>query len=117
MENYAGPERRKFPRLNINLVVTYHIKQQADSYDLTQTKNVGGGGMLLTTNCYFEKGTILELTIRFPFFVGKTKVDGEVVDCKEIVKNIIYETRIKFLNLDKDIFDKLNSFIKDKLKI
>jgi len=117
MSSYTGPDRRKFPRLKVNFVVTYHIKEPPGSYDLSQTKNVSCGGLLLTTNCYFDKGTILELTIRFPFFNEKIKIDGEVVDCKEIVKNIIYDTRIKFLSLDKDIFDKLNNFIKDRLKI
>ncbi len=116
MEKYTGPERRKYPRLNTNFVVSYRLKQIPDSYDISQSKNVSQEGMLLTTNRYFDKGTLLAMIIRFPFFAGKIEATGEVVESKEVVKNLLYETRIKFLDLEKDFFESLGKFIAERLK-
>jgi len=116
MEEYGGPEKRKHPRLEANFVVSYRIKEPMGSYDLSQTKNVSQGGILLTTNRIFDKGIQLVMNIRFPLVPHKIEVTGEVVDSKEIVRDLIYETRIKFLDLDEGFFKELGEFIKKKLK-
>ncbi|MDD3297032.1 MAG: PilZ domain-containing protein [Candidatus Omnitrophica bacterium] len=113
---YSGPERRKFSRMDANFVVSYRIKEFPDGYDLTQTKNVSQGGILLTTNKVFDKGTFLAMTIRFPLVPQKIEVTGEVIASKEIVRDLIYETRIKFLDLDEEFFQKLGEFIEENLK-
>ena len=113
MGGYSGPEKRKFPRVDANFVISYRIKEMVDGYDLTQSKNVSQGGILLTTNRLFNKGTMLAMTIRFPLIPQKIDVTGEVVDSKEVVRDLIYETRIKFLDLDEDFFKKLGEFIQD----
>ncbi|MCM8819492.1 MAG: PilZ domain-containing protein [Candidatus Omnitrophica bacterium] len=116
MAEYTGPERRKYPRININFVVSYRIKEVPDNFDISQTKNVSGGGILLTTNRKFEKGTLLALNIRFPFIGDKIEVTGEVVDAKEIVRDLIYETRIKFLDLRSDVLKQLEDFVLMRFK-
>ncbi|HIE35942.1 MAG TPA: PilZ domain-containing protein [Candidatus Omnitrophica bacterium] len=115
MKKYNGPERRKHSRIDANFIVSYRIKQIPDNYDLTQTKNVSQGGILLTTNRKFEKGTQLMITIRFPFIPQRIEVTGEVVESEEIVKGLIYETRIRFLDLNEEFFKKLGSFIQERL--
>ncbi|MBP7089166.1 MAG: PilZ domain-containing protein [Candidatus Omnitrophica bacterium] len=114
MDNYGGPERRNLPRIDANFVVSYRIK--SGNYDLTQTKNLSQGGMLLTTNCAFEKGTLLAMIIRFPLALKKIETTAQVVSSKEIVKGLIYETRVRFLDLDKEFFKKLGEFIQENLK-
>jgi hypothetical protein len=116
MDKYSGPEKRKHPRLEANFVVSYRIKEPGKGYDLSQTKNVSQGGMLLTTNKIFENGTYLSMNIRFPLVPQKIEVTGEVVDSREIVRDLIYETRIRFLDLDEDFFRDLGEFIKERLK-
>ncbi|MCM8773962.1 MAG: PilZ domain-containing protein [Candidatus Omnitrophica bacterium] len=116
-EKYIGAERRKGPRINVNFVVSYRIKDEVDNHDLTQSRNVSTGGMLLTTNRKFEKGTILSMSIRFPFFTKKIESNGEVVDSKEVVRNLIYETRIKFAGLDNTLLKELHEYIHAHLKI
>ncbi|MCM8756681.1 MAG: PilZ domain-containing protein [Candidatus Omnitrophica bacterium] len=115
-EKYIGEERRKSPRINVNFVVSYRIKNEADNHDLTQSRNVSAGGMLLTTNRKFEKGTILAMCIRFPFFTKKIEINGEVVDSKEIVRNVIYETRIRFAGLEDTLLKELHKYIHAHLK-
>ena len=116
MGMYSGEERRKQPRMTANFVVSYRIKKFPDGYDLSQTKNVSQGGMLLTTNKLFEKGTYLAMTIRFPLSPQKIEVTGEVVSSKQIVRDLIYETRIRFLDLDEEFFRKLGDFIRENLR-
>ncbi|MDP2922335.1 MAG: PilZ domain-containing protein [Candidatus Omnitrophota bacterium] len=115
MEKYGGSEKRKYQRANANFVVSYRLKDFPDSYDLSQTKNIGQGGLLLTTNKKFDKGTQLAMTIRFPFVNQRIEVTGEVMDSKEIVKGLIYETRIMFIDLPQDFFQQLGDFIKELL--
>ncbi|MBU1112606.1 MAG: PilZ domain-containing protein [Candidatus Omnitrophica bacterium] len=116
MAQYQGSERRKHSRVDANFVVSYRIKEVVDGYDLTQTKNVSQGGMLLTTNRLFNKGTFLAMTIRFPLIPQKIEVTGEVVGSREVVRDLIYETRIRFTDLDEEFFQKLGEFIKEHLK-
>jgi len=116
MTDYSGPERRQYPRMDSKFVVSYRIKQNPNGYDLSQTKNVSQGGMLLTTNKLFPKDTSLAMTIRFPFVAQKIELTGRVIASREIVRDLIYETRIQFLDLDQDFFRKLGEFIVTHLK-
>lgn len=116
MKAYAGGEKRKHPRLNANFIISYRIQQVPDNYDLSQTKNVSQGGILLTTNKKFEKGLHLALTIRFPFIAQRISVHGEVVESREVVRDLIYETRVKFLDLDTGLFEKVGDFVKKHVK-
>lgn len=116
MERYSGPERRKHPRLDVSFVISYRVKEPPSNYDMSQSKNVSQGGMLITTNRKFEKGVHLAISVRFPFLPKKIEVWGEVVDSKEIAKNLLYETRIKFVGPQSDAFEKLGEFVKQRLK-
>lgn len=111
MDKFKGQERRNHPRVNANFVVSYRIQKAPDNYDLSQTKNVSQGGLLVTTNRKFEKGIFLAITIRFPFIMQRIEVTGQVVESKEVVRNLIYETRVRFLDLDTEFFRKLGEFI------
>lgn len=115
MEKYLGREKRRYPRLQANFVISYRIKHIPKDYDLSQTKNVSQGGLLLTTNKKFAPGTQLALTIKFPFVPQQIDVLGTVVDSKEIVKNIIYETRLFFADLNTRFFEELGVFIGKQL--
>lgn len=115
MSKYSGKERRKHARLPINFVISYKMVDSDISADLSQTKDVSQGGMLLTTNTRFESGTQLVMTIRFPFITKKIEVVAEVVDSKTVVKNLIYNTRIKFYGLAEALYEELGNFINKRL--
>ncbi|MEI8350624.1 MAG: PilZ domain-containing protein [Candidatus Omnitrophota bacterium] len=116
MEKYSGPEKRHYQRVNGNFVVSYRVKKIPDNYDLSQTKNIGQGGLLLTTNKQFEPGTQLAMTIRFPFVEQRIETTGEVVHSKEIVKGLIYETRIKFIDLSENFLTELGTFVNELIE-
>ncbi len=116
MTEYNGQEKREYPRVDANLVINYRIQELPDSYDLSQTKNISQGGILITTSKLFERGAQLTMNLRIPLVPQRIKFSGEVVDSREVVRDLIYETRVKFLGLDEDFFKKLGNFIRENLK-
>jgi len=116
MQKYGGRDRRKKPRTDANFVISYHLQREDANYDLTQTKNVSQEGMLLTTNRKFEKGTRLDMTMLLPFLDDKIRVVGEVVGSKEVLKDLIYETRLMFYDLKGQYSKKLDNFVKEHSK-
>lgn len=98
--SYTGSEKRKHPRVSSRFVVSYRILEEADHIDISQTKNISLGGLLLTTNRKFDAGIKLALEIRLPFDPYPIVLIGRVLESHEITKDLIYDTRIEFLNID-----------------
>jgi c-di-GMP-binding flagellar brake protein YcgR len=113
---YAGPERRKHPRISARFIVSYRLMEENDNIDITQTKNLSLGGMLLTTNKLFHPGAKLALEIRLPFDPHPIMLIGRVVESKEITKGLIYDARLEFLAVDerhrKIMVDTVNYYLK-----
>jgi c-di-GMP-binding flagellar brake protein YcgR len=99
--SYTGPERRKHPRVLGRFIVSYRVFEEADNSDVTQTKNISMGGMLLTTNRKFEPGMKLALEIRLPFDPNPIMLIAKVMESREITKDLIYDTRLEFLAVDE----------------
>ena len=99
--NYTGPERRRHPRVNARFIVSYRILDEADNVDISQTKNLSLGGMLLTTNRQFGIGTNLALEIRLPFDPNPIMIIAKILESREISKDLIYDTRLTFLAIDE----------------
>lgn len=99
--SYSGPEKRKHPRIESRFVVSYRVLEENDNVDVTQTKNLSLGGMLLTTNRKFEQGTNLALEIRLPFDPDPIILTAKVMESCEVTKNLIYDTRLVFLTIDE----------------
>jgi len=98
--NYSGPERRKHPRISARFIVSYRILEEANNVDVSQTKNVSLGGMLLTTNRKFDSGTTLALEIRLPFDPNPIMLIARVLESHQVIKDLIYDTRLQFLAVD-----------------
>lgn len=98
---YGGVERRKHPRISGRFIVSYRIMDNFDKSDITQTRNLSLGGMLLTTNRQFDSGTHLALEIRLPFDPNPIMLIAKVLESREITKHLIYDTRLMFLAVDE----------------
>ena len=98
---YEGIEKRKHPRANGRFIVSYRVIPSSTGSDISQSKNLSLGGMLLTTNCQFEVGTTLALEIRLPFDPNPIMIIAKILESNEITKNIIYDTRLIFLAVDE----------------
>src|SRR4030042_474308 len=113
---YEGPERRQHPRISARFIVSYRILEEANNLDISQTKNLGLGGMLLTTNRAFNLGTNLALEIRLPFDPHPIMIVGKVLESREISKDLIYDTRIMFLAVDERHRDIIKNTVNYYLK-
>jgi Tfp pilus assembly protein PilZ len=89
---------------------------KSDNVDITQTKNLSMGGVLITTNRKFDPGTNLLVEIRMPFDPTPVILAGTVVESREVAKGLIYDTRICFGTATdkkkKVISDTVNYYLK-----
>jgi len=113
---YTEPEKRKHPRVSGRFIVSYRIVEDDERIDVSQTKNLSLGGMLITTNKKFEPGTKLALQIRLPFDPNPIMLIAKVINSTAITKNLIYDTRLEFISIDEkhqDIVDQtVNYYLK-----
>jgi len=98
---YNGLERRRYHRISGRFIVSYRVLEEADSIDISQTKNISLGGMLLTTNRLFAPGTNLAIEIRLPFDPHPILMTAQVLESREITRHLIYDTRLEFLTVDE----------------
>lgn len=98
---YKGPERRKHPRIDARFIVSYRILDDVDKMDISQTRNLSLGGMMITTNRPFAPGTDLALEIRLPFDPDPIMIIGKVLESHEVTRGLIYDTRLQFLAIDE----------------
>ncbi|MDJ0862167.1 MAG: PilZ domain-containing protein [Gammaproteobacteria bacterium] len=108
---HVDSERRAHPRVEANLVVSYRDRGLGGGYDISQSKNVSQGGMLLTTNRGFSGGSLLTMTLRLPHMPDAIEVTGKVVTSREIVRELIYDTHVQFARVDDRARKQLKRFV------
>ena len=96
-------ERRKSKRIRKNFILSYFEKNFPQRrYELTQLKNIGRGGMCFITSKQFETGIKIGIELKTPYLAEATHLEASVLESHEKVKNMIYETRVKFESLDPE---------------
>jgi c-di-GMP-binding flagellar brake protein YcgR len=99
----SGEERRKYERLKRPFIISYQVEADSSaSYDVTQIKDISLGGMRFVTCKAYAPETLLSIELRTPFKEERIKLKGHVIESKETALNLIYDTRVKFLELDED---------------
>ncbi len=101
-ENKMDQDRRSSKRIRKHFILSYFEKEYPDRrYELTQLKNISHGGMCFITSQKFNPGTRLGIELKTPYVAETTYLEGIVLESHEKVRNMIYETRLKFEFLDK----------------
>jgi len=94
------PERRVYKRIKKHFILSYfELTNPEIRYDASQLKNISLGGMCFVTAKPFSRGALLGIELKTPFMAELTHLEGSVLESHEKLKNIIYETRLKFENL------------------
>lgn len=110
-------EKRKYKRFKKNFLLRYFdVRTPENKTELTQLKNISQGGMCFITAQPFEIGIRMGVALNTPFITGTTVLEGVVRGSNEKVKNMIYETRLEFDNLNTEatvVLDKLIAFFKN----
>ena len=113
---YQGPERRKYPRFKCGFQVSYQKADASDTFDITQLKNLSLGGLLFTTSKPYGKGEVLALQIRLPDRSTPILSSARVVESREKIRNLIYDTRVSFLVIYDEDKQALSNFLDRSLQ-
>ena len=100
MESYEGAERREYRRVPSNLVVGYRRWESREGVAFTQPSDVSQGGLRLHTDRSYTLGTRLDVSLRPTPQAPPVKVSGQVLASREVVAEAIYDTRLRFTDLD-----------------
>ena len=105
-------ERRKLKRLNKNFLLTYfELNNAGQKYEITQMKNISLGGMCFIATRPLEHMSKIGVELKTPYLADTTYVEGIVLESHEKVKNMIYEIRLKFEELNPQAEFLLNKLI------
>ncbi|MCU0650975.1 MAG: PilZ domain-containing protein [Candidatus Omnitrophica bacterium] len=97
-------DKRKNMRADVHFVVAYGRKYNDDlvDRDVSQTRNISEGGMLMTTSRPFEPMTSLSLNVKLPVYHDSVQVNARVLESRQVHSNLVYFTRLEFTKIDED---------------
>ncbi len=109
-------ERRQHRRRDASLVVTYRPMILTARYDATRTGNISQGGMLLTTARPYAAGARLAIYLRLTSQSSLRLIRGtaDTMESREIVPSLLYETRVRFVDLHGQSCQILGAFCASK---
>jgi len=113
----TGEERRKFERLKRKFVISYHsLQDPTANFDISQIKDISLGGIRFVTSCGYAPDTVLAIELQTPFIRERLILQAKVLESKEVVKDLIYDTRVIFPQLDEEAEHYLSRTIEIFLK-
>ncbi len=74
-----GKERRKFPRITVELIVRYKLLTAAEQQVNAATKDISAGGVCLITREEIKVGTRVAMEIKFPRSPNPVLIQGQVM--------------------------------------
>jgi hypothetical protein len=108
---YTGTEKRKSERIPCHYLTSYRLLEGAGVTDTSQLKNMGSGGILVTTSEPLASGALCALKIRVPFARNPLSPIGRVIESHEVVKGLIYDTRLSFADVTEDDSKVINEVV------
>ena len=117
-KNNFQEERRQYKRIEKHFVISYHDKNDPTiKHDVSQVKNISLGGMCFITSKRFPPSTEFHLELKTPYVPQTVALDGKVLESREKVADILYETRIEFGDLGKEVKEVFKKIIEKFSKI
>jgi ribosome recycling factor len=96
-------ERRKHERIMRKFIVSYRpVAERSATFDISQIKNISLGGMRFIASRYFELDAMLEIELQTPFIKELLTLQARVLESKEVVVDMIYDTRVIFPELNEE---------------
>ncbi len=93
-------EHRKHIRVYRNFILSYYpVSDPTKQKNVSQINNVSQGGLNFSVSELIEPGQVLGIELRTPFLADHVYLEGQVLECKEKISDLIYEVRIKFSDL------------------
>ena len=93
----TSQERRKYMRIKKNFIISYYDKYDPSiKHEVSQIKNISLGGSCFITSNSYSPATQIGIELKTPFLAGTVHLEGSVLESKEKVPNLVYETRLLF---------------------
>jgi uncharacterized protein (TIGR02266 family) len=108
-------DKRKYPRLNISMLIEYGSKE---AFLKDYALNISGGGLFITTTNTFPLGTELLLRFSLPGIDKMFEIKGEVVWVRNYSDgdNKLPGMGIKFKDIDKETQEFIIKYVNNKIK-
>ena len=110
-------EKRAVPRVEKEVTVQYHLKDEPSRFDITSTKNISEKGASFNAGPYFGVGTVLILCLRLPAYDQCVEVEAKVISCKGTESGIIHSVGVEFINLNESLRGSLKIFVQKYLAV
>ena len=96
----GGIERRQHPRIKKNYIIRFHDKSNPTiKFDVSQVENISQGGLCFSSTVGFKEGAHVEVELRTPYLTDTIFLEGQILHSREKIKGMIYENRVKFLDV------------------
>lgn len=94
-------ERRQYKRFQKNFILKYFdLKTPKEKHEITQLKNISQGGLCFINSQKLNQNTRLGIELKTPYISTTTYLEGIILDTREKIPGILYETRLRFEKLD-----------------
>lgn len=109
-----GAERRQFARIKKNYIIRFIDKNSpSQNYEVSQIENISKGGLCFSARAPFKEGATLAIEVHTPFLSESVLVDGEVLHVREKIKGMVYEIRVRFVDVPSAVLavlDKIEQY-------
>ncbi len=104
MENqWSHDERRRYIRITKHFIISYYDKSDPEvRHSVSQLNNVSMGGMSFIALENYAPSTKMAIKLKTPYIEDTVYIEGAVLECREKIKNMIYEIRLSFDPLSTD---------------
>lgn len=114
-------EKRKYPRLTLNVGVEYKILKGFEfESTTTQSKNISAGGICIIALDKFEVGSSLSLKFSLPELDKPINAAGRVVWIEEfsvgdVSSSKAYDAGIEFIHIQEEDREKISQYVRQRI--
>ena len=112
--NNSSDERRKHLRIYRNFIMSYHEKGKSIiKHNVSQVNNVSKGGLNFILTHPLKIGGVVTIDLKAPFVADPIHLEGVVLECKEKIPEMIYEIRLQFQEIPREVLtvlEKMESY-------
>jgi hypothetical protein len=116
--NNPSNERRSHFRVYRNFILSYHEKGKSIiKHNVSQVNNVSKGGLSFISTYPLKEGAVLTVDLKAPFIGNPIRLEGEVLESREKIPDLIYEIRLQFHEIHPQVLivlEKIERYAKAK---
>ena len=89
--------RRQHVRIYRNFILSYYsVSNPSVHKEVSQINNISQGGMSFCVTTPLKVGEALGIELTTPYLAESVYLQGDVLECREKISQLIYEVRLQF---------------------